>query len=75
LVYFFIVVQGFLAYFHWDIFFILLFAFFYHLSLSLFSSSENRSSRFIRSLPRQTRPLSFLAFSDSFSGKNLRQLG
>jgi hypothetical protein len=31
--------------------------------------------QFIRSLPRQTRPLSFLAFSELFSGKYLRQLG
>jgi hypothetical protein len=73
----FIVVQGFLAIFIGTFSFVFSFSPSFILSLSLFSSSENRSSfEFIRSLPRQTRPLSFLAFSgSSFSGKYLRQLG
>jgi hypothetical protein len=59
--------------FHWDIFFcILLFAFFIILSLSLFSSSENRSSSnlFFHYLARQDL-LVFLRFLELFFWINI----
>jgi hypothetical protein len=56
--------------FHWDIFLYSFSFFFIILSLSLFSSSENRSSFDLFVHYRQTRPLSF-AFKELFSQENI----